>query len=230
MTNNPAPRHILEARPKNKAPGRDLTNGPVFPSGITMPSGKRPRNTHIFERAANDLYIEPSWVSERLFAVETFPGVIWDPCCGTGMIPKAARAAGLSSYASDIADHGYGERPWDFLTKPALTTSPFSVVTNPAYTLAREIVERAFELGALKVAIFFPIARMNAAWWWLTPLPLAHMYLVTPRPSVPPRAVFDRGEKAKGGRPDFIWLILDRTHGGKPTWGWLHREGGKSDA
>ena len=41
-----------------------------------MISGNRPRNTHIFERAANDLYIEPSWVSERLFAVETFSGVI----------------------------------------------------------------------------------------------------------------------------------------------------------
>jgi len=65
---------------------------------------------------------------------------------------------------------------------------------------------------------------MNAAWCWLTPLPLAHMYLITPRPSVPPRAVFDRGEKAEGGRPDFIWLILDRTHEGKPIWGWLHRD------
>jgi hypothetical protein len=134
-----------------------------------MMSGKRPRNTHIFERAANDLYIEPSWVSKRLFAVETFPGNNWDPCCGTGTIPKAARDAGLSSFASDIADHGYGKRPWDFLSKPALTSSPFSVVTNPPYGLAREIVERALELGALKVAIFFPIARMNAAWRWLTP-------------------------------------------------------------
>jgi hypothetical protein len=42
--------------------------------------------------------------------------------------------------------------------------------------------------------------------------------------------VFDRGERAKGGRPDFIWLILDSTHEGKPTWGWLHRDEGKSDA
>jgi hypothetical protein len=74
-----------------------------------MISGNRPRNTHIFERAANDLYIELSRVSERLFAVETFPGVILDPCCGTGTIPQAAQAAGLSSYASDIADHGYGD-------------------------------------------------------------------------------------------------------------------------
>ena len=193
-----------------------------------MMSGKRPRNTHIFERAAHDLYIEPPWVSKRLFAVETFPGVIVDPCCGTGMIPEAARAAGLSSYASDIADHGYGQCLRDFLTEPAPTTLHFSVVTNPPYGLAREIVERALELGALKVAIFFPIARMNAAWRWLTPLPLAHMYLVSPRPSVPPRTVFDHGEKAKGGRPDFIWLILDRKYEGKPTWGWLHRDGIKA--
>ena len=72
-------------------------------------SGKRPRYSHIFERDAHDLYIEPSWVSERLFAVETFRGVILDPCCGTGTIPQATQAAGLSSYGSDIADHGYGD-------------------------------------------------------------------------------------------------------------------------
>jgi hypothetical protein len=184
-------------------------------------SGRRPRKSFIFERAANDLYIEPSWVSERLFSVERFPGVIWDPCCGTGTIPEAARAAGLSTCASDIADHGYGKRPWDFLTKPALPDSLFSVVTNLPYALAREIVERALELGAVKVVFFFPVSRVNAAWRWLEGKPVARLYLLTPRPSVPPLTAKVIG----GGRVDFCWLVLDQRHEGLPTLSWLHRDG-----
>ena len=137
------------------------------------------------------------------------------------MIPKAARAAGLSTCASDIADHGYGERPWDFLTEPSLTPPPFSVVTNPPYAIAREIVERALELGAIKVAFLFPTARVNAAWRWLEPLPFAKEYRLTPRPSVPPLTAKVIG----GGRVDFSWVLIDRRHKGPPTSGWLHRDG-----
>jgi hypothetical protein len=185
-----------------------------------FPTANRPRNTHIFARADHDLYVEPPWPSERLFAIETFPEPVWDPCAGTGTIVESACAAGLRYAASDISTGR------DFLIEPALIPPPFSVVTNPPYAIAREIVERALELGATKIAIFFPVARMNAAWRWLMPLPLAHMYLLTPRPSVPPRAV----ENPRGGRVDFCWLILDRRHAGKPTWAWLHRDGGKSSA
>jgi len=95
------------------------------------------------------------------------------------------------------------------------------VVTNPPYALAREIVERAIELGAIKVAFLFPVARTNAAWRWLESLPLARLYLLTPRPSVPPITA----KKVGGGRVDFCWLVLDRRHKGRPTFGWLHRDG-----
>ena len=66
--------------------------------------GKRPRQSHIFDRDDDDFYVEPAWCSARLFAVETFTGPIWDPAAGLGTIPRAARAAGLSNLASDIAD------------------------------------------------------------------------------------------------------------------------------
>jgi hypothetical protein len=61
---------------------------------------KRPRDSHVFARARNDLYVERPWCSERLFAVETFPETGWDCCCGTATIPKAAWAPGLSIRAS----------------------------------------------------------------------------------------------------------------------------------
>ena len=144
-------------------PNRDF-EGKSESAALSNPPRKR--DSHIFERAAHDLYIEPSWCSARLFEVETFPGVVWDPCCGSGTIPESANADGLATYASDIADHGYGQRSSDFLTRAALPYSVYSVVTNPPYAVARKIVERALELGTVKVAIFFPIARVNAAWRW----------------------------------------------------------------
>jgi hypothetical protein len=153
---------------------------------------KRPRNTHIFQRAAHELYIEPPWTSERLFAVETFPGAKLDPCCGIGMIARSVLAAGLSICASDIAEHGYGERPWDFLTKPALTEKLFSVVTNPPYALAREVVERALKLGATKIAIFFPVARNECS--------ISFAHTTAARTHVPAHAAPEL-TPARGGEP-----------------------------
>jgi hypothetical protein len=139
--------------------------------------GKRPRRSHIFDRDDHDFYVEPAWCSERLFAVEPFAGLIWDPATGSGTIPRAARAAGLSNFASDIADHGCGPRQ-DFLIASA-PAEAFDVVTNPPFRLARAFVERALTLGARKTAVIFPTARLNAA-RWLEPLPLAKIYLLTP--------------------------------------------------
>jgi|SRR6516225_7510245 hypothetical protein len=188
---------------------------------MTTMSGKRPRASHIFDRDRDDFYSEPEWCSRRLFAVEEFTGPIWDPACGLGTIPRAAKAAGLDAFASDIANHGHGSLQ-DFLKAPAPTTTAFNIVTNPPFTLAREFVERAIELGATKTAIIFPIRRLNAA-HWLTAL--ARIWLLTPRPSLPPGKLIAAGMKPGNGTNDFCWLVLDRTHKGPPTMGWLHRDG-----
>jgi hypothetical protein len=186
-------------------------------------SEPRPRHSHIWPRDRADFYVEPAWVARRLFEVEPFTGLIWDPACGLCTIPKAAREARLSSYASDIAENGEGTRQ-DFLaaSPPAV---PFSVVTNPPFRLAREFVERAFNLNATKAAILFPVACLNAASRWLIPLPLARVLLLTPRPSMPPGEVILRGEKPQGGRVDFAWLVFTQSHDGWPTMVWLHRDG-----
>ena len=186
-----------------------------------LAKGRRPRQSHIFDRDDHDFYVEPAWCSERLIAVEPFAGPIWDPAAGSGTIPRAARAAGLSNFASDIADRGSAQRQ-DFLTAPA-PAETFNVVTNPPFGLARDFVERALTLGAVKTAIIFPTARLNAA-RWLKPLPLAKIYLLTPRPSMPPGEVIARGEKPGGGKTDFCWLVLDHTHSGSPELAWLHRD------
>ena len=190
--------------------------------------GKRPRRSHIFARDRDYFYSEPSWVSERLFAAEMFGGLIWDPARGLATIARAASAAGLSIFASDIADHGYGVRQ-DFLKSTTPTTDVFNVVTNPPFMLTHEFVEHALALGAAKVAIIFPVARLNAA-HWLTTLPFARVWLLTPRPSMPPGRLVANGKKPSGGKTDFCWSIFDRTRTGSPTVAWLHHNGGKINA
>ena len=133
---------------------------------------------------------------------------------------RLPKAAGLSNFASDIADHSCGPRQ-DFLIASA-PAEAIDVVTNPPFGLARDFVERALTLGAVKTAIIFPTARLNAA-RWLKPLPLAKIYLLTPRPSMPPGKVIARGEKPDGGKTDFCWLML-RTDSGPPELLWLHRD------
>jgi hypothetical protein len=190
---------------------------------IDLPAkGKRSRRSHIFDRDDHDFYVEPAWCSERLFAVEPFTGLIWDPAAGSGTILRAARAAGLSNFASDIAEHGYGPRQ-DFLTAPA-PAAVFSVVTNPPFRLARAFVERALTLGAVKTVIIFPTARLNAA-RWLEQTPLARIWLLTPRPSMPPGEAILRGEKPAGGRVDFCWLVFEVGYCGASMVRWLRRDG-----
>lgn len=181
----------------------------------------KPRNSHIFERHVYDRYVEPMWCTTALFGVEQLQGLIWDPACGLGTILKAARAAHYSNYGSDIAEDATGTVQ-DFLT----ATPPviqFSIITNPPFALLRTFAERALELGALKVAMICPTARLNAA-HWLEQLPLKRVWLLTPRPSMPPAEVILRGEKPGGGRTDFCWLLFEPGHKGPATTGWLHRE------
>jgi hypothetical protein len=181
----------------------------------------RPLNAHVWEREADEHYVEPEWCSERLFAVEEFVGAVWDPACGFGRIPRAAAKAGLPTHASDLMDRGYGYQ-CDFLKSG--TQQP-NIVTNPPFNIAREFALRALKLASRKVAIIFPTARLNAA-RWLDETPLVQVWLLTPRPSMPPGHIIAAGAKAQGGKMDFCWLVFDRRHpdGGRREIGWLRRD------
>jgi hypothetical protein len=69
---------------------------------------KRPRRSHIWTREQSDHYVEPHWVSTRLFDVQDFDRTqtLLDPCTGFGRIADAAKAAGYTVLAADIADRG----------------------------------------------------------------------------------------------------------------------------
>ena len=192
----------------------------------TSTNGKRKRNSHIFDRAAKDFYIEPRWISVRLFQVERFLSrTLLDPCTGTGRVADAAKAAGAGYrvMTADIVDRGYpGCRVQDFLQRKS---APLSVVGNPPFNAVEAFARHAFAIGANQVALVFVTQRLNAA-RWLRELPLCRVWLLSPRPSMPPGDYVLAGGDAKGDKRDFCWLVFERGYRGEPVFRWLHRDGG----
>jgi hypothetical protein len=188
---------------------------------------RRPLAAHIWKKEKLGFYIEPRWCAERLFEVEKFNGAIWDSACGIGRIAEAARRAGYTTCATDIVNRGYPHFYGciDFL----LCDRPHAnnIIFNPPFARCDQFIRRALALtnGNGKVAAIWLVRRLNAA-RWLADTPLAHIYLLTPRPSMPPGHVIAAGEKPGGGTQDFCWLVFSHKHKGPPTLHWLCRDGG----
>jgi hypothetical protein len=68
------------------------------------------------------------------------------------------------------------------------------------------------------------VRRLNAA-RWLEQTPLARVWLLTPRPSMPAGQYVLDGGKVGGGKQDFCWLVWEHGYQGKLEIGWLHRDG-----
>jgi hypothetical protein len=187
---------------------------------ITSP---RPKNTHIFAKAEGLHYVEPHWLSARLFEVERFSGPVWDPFCGWGRIAEAARAAGYKVRATDRADRKYPafDGVLDFLTVDRIDPD-VSIVGNPPFTDA--IAQHAIRLDPIKMALVWPFARIVAAWPWLATAPLAHVWMLTPRPAMPPASYIEAGKKPEGARVEHCWLIFERGYDGLPQLGWIRRD------
>jgi hypothetical protein len=189
---------------------------------ISTPN-KRPKHTHIFAPAEGLHYVDPRWLSVRLFEIERFPGSVWDPFCGWGRIAEAARNAGYKVRATDIADRGYEhlDAIEDFSTIDHIDPE-VSIVGNPPFTDA--IAQHAIRLNPIKMALIWPFARIVAAWPWLADAPLARVYMLTPRPAMPPASYIAEGKKPEGARVEHCWLIFERDYYGPIELRWLRRE------
>jgi hypothetical protein len=199
---------------------------------------QRQRATHIWESDPHGHYPEPLWTSARLFAVESFGAkgdLILDPCCGWGRIPHNAAAAGYTAIGCDIVDrqreafacNGFKFIHNDFRKNPALVRA-HSAVFNPPFAddCIQQFTQRCLTIVAYKVAVLVPLRRLPAA-HWLERLPLETIYLLTPRPSLPPAAYIRAGNEPGGGGQDFAWLVFNvRTPRTGPRVQWLHRDGG----
>jgi hypothetical protein len=201
---------------------------------MTATSSKtRPLNAKIWEREEDEHYVEPRWCSERLFEEEDFLGGILDPCCGFGRIVESARKAGHHAVGSDLIERAPGfmyaldftsnDYPREILM-PEHGGECANVVCNPPFNIAAKFAACALAWTPRKVAMVFPTARLNAA-HWLKGTPLVRVWLMTPRPSMPPGHTITAGQKPGGGKADFCWLVWRRGHLGNPEMRWLRRDG-----
>jgi hypothetical protein len=182
----------------------------------------RPLLAHVWAKDPLGFYVEPEWCARRLLEVERFNGIIKDPACGVGRITDAARTAGYSIIATDLVDRGYPQFDGveDFLRSERRVDN---IICNPPYNICRGFAEHALKLARRKVAMIWLARRLNAA-RWLANTPLARVYLMSPRPSMPPGHVILAGEEPGGGKQDFVWLVWDHEHQGLPELRWLCRE------
>lgn len=187
---------------------------------MTLVETSRPLNARVWQREEHDHYVEEPWCSMRLFQEESFSGSILDPACGFGTIVKAAQALGLPAAGSDIVDRGGSlVPPIDFFE---VRTHVANIVTNVPFGIVTQFTQHALSLALQKVAVIFPTQRLNAA-HWLQELPLRRIWLMTPRPSMPPGYVIAAGGKRGGGRADFCWLVFHQGYQGVPEVRWLRR-------
>jgi hypothetical protein len=189
-------------------------------NGCQLKQQPRLRRSHIFARDENEHYVEPSWVSRRLFETEQFQGAIVDPACGWGTIVKEALRAGHCAAGFDLVDRGWDSTrtPLDFFT---VNEHFDNIVTNPPFACVPEFITHAVECARYKVAAIFPFARLCAA-HWLNELPLSKVLML--RPSMPPGRYIKAGGKVGRGRADFCWLIFEHGWKGAPELRWLHRD------
>ncbi len=108
-------------------------------------------------------YETPEWAAKAILEKEILTRHVVDPCAGTGILYKAAAAAGYKPIAYDIhLWDGFKDktRHMDFFKLPAFPFVQTTVFMNPPFSLACEFVERSFELGARKILCF-----QRFAWW-----------------------------------------------------------------
>lgn len=126
-----------------------LTTLTRIPASTAAPPLARPRREpRIRTRAPFEFYPTPPEATRALLAAETFDGTIWEPACGNGAIAKELIRFGYDVTSTDIADWGWGDPGYDFLSlaKPLAK----HIVTNPpyGYGLADRFVSHALHLTA----------------------------------------------------------------------------------
>ena len=184
----------------------------------------RKRESHLWTRDEHDFYVEPEWVSQRLFEVEQFQGRIWDPACGIGHIVDSARKAAYECIATDLVwRDGPGFDAVDFLICDG---SEPNVISNPPFSIAEKFVAHALEVAERKVAMLLPAnwVQGDKRSRWLETTPLRRVYFIAPRPSMPPGAVILAGEKPGNGTTDYAWFVWLQGYDGASEIRWLRRD------
>jgi len=131
------------------------------------------------DRQADDFYPTPPGATVPLLRCETFPGDVWDPCCGLGGVSQPMIEWGWRVRSTDLHERGYAAGDVDFLQADDRVDH---VVCNPPFKLAQPFAEHGLAITTGKVAIFAPLhgwlPYLAAGWRFCNgvaqPMPGAH--------------------------------------------------------
>ncbi len=174
-----------------------------------------------YERHADDWYVEPAWSVEELARVERpFTGVVLDPCCGGGNIPRTLRQMGVDAIGVDLRDRGYTHGAVAPYIESIPFVAPDSVISNPPYREARAFVETSLTHTTDRVCCLLRLAFLEtpARAAWFRESGLSRVWVSSRRISMPPG---DSGAEAKGGKVAFAWFVWEHGWNGVPVLGWF---------
>ena len=173
-------------------------------------------------RAANDFYPTPTYVTEALLERETFSKGILEPASGDGAISKVLESKGYKVLSMDIRedDDVYGIKGCDFLNETNITNCP-NIITNPPYKLATEFVLKAKEIANEKIAMFLKLAFLEGAkrhdLFKDTKFPLQKVYVFCRRVTIAPKGVVPKNS----GLIAYAWYVWSKDHKGEATIDWI---------
>lgn len=199
-----------------------------MPQAPSPTATSKPKAAKVWARQAEDWYVEPVWCNERLFDVEKFEGNVYDPSCGLGRIVDAARKAGYNATGSDIIRRSPRVMFLnDFIEDEVMPAD--NIVSNPPFKYCNkapyQYVRKALEASARKTALLLPLNWMTGQKRseFLEETPLYRIYVLAPRPSMPPGEHVVSGQHPGNGTRDFAWFVFLRGFEGEVQLRWLRR-------
>lgn len=196
------------------------------------------KKAHTWDRDENNFYVDPPSCAHALFNVEPFEHRITDPCCGMGNIVRAALDYGYEADGFDLVNRSqhWGDGPFlcgiDFLSDKFYPNGLGDVVFNPPYgrgepgqmRLEEQCIDRALQLAQGKVAALLRLDWLAARRDFLSTSGLMRVWIVTPRPSMPPGKLVAEGKRPEKGFHDYAWYVFRKGADVAPTIGYAQRD------
>lgn len=199
---------------------------------------KKAKDAVVYDRAADNWYVDPPSVADALFRVERFQGSVTDPCAGMGNIVRMAARSGHRAQAFDATPRPQHFRtmpgvlfpkPVDFLSGAADQFIFENIVFNPPYGEGSEgragarleelFIDRALHLARGKVAAVLRLGWIAPRVDWLRSRGCIRIWVLSPRPSMLPGEQIVGGDMPSGGAVDYAWFVFLRGADIAPTVG-----------
>ena len=189
------------------------------------PDPRRAIHVSGYQRAGQDFYATPAWVTEALLRHVRFRGPVWEPCCGDGAMSSVLAGQGYDVVSTDLVDRGFGEAGVDFLTTYTVPSGCRSIVTNPPYgdsgshaaqsrspTAMLEFLRHAMMLTRSVQGQLALLVRLQ----WVAGRRVADVMSAGPFAAtiVLTRRIrwFDMGEFTKNAQHHHAWVVFDHAH------------------